>query len=37
MQEFFPFQLGSDHKSNIEADFAPWKDDLLKFIEENFY
>lgn len=35
MEEFFPYEIGSDHDSNIEMDFLPWKTELINFIKNN--
>lgn len=35
MEEFFPYEIGSDHEGNIEMDFLPWKKSLIKFIKGN--
>ena len=35
MDEVFPYEIGSDHDGNIEMDFLPWKESLLKFIQSN--
>lgn len=36
MEEFYPYEIGSDHDGNIEADFKPWKDNLIQFIKANY-
>lgn len=35
MEEFFPFEIGSDHESNIEADFLPWFESLMAHLQST--
>lgn len=35
MHEFFPFETGSDHNGNIEMDFLPWMEGLVKFLKSS--
>ena len=36
MDEFFPYECGSDHDDNIEMNYLPWKESLIGFIKENY-
>ena len=36
MQEFFPYDVGSDHEGNIESDFIPWKSNFLSFMKKTY-
>lgn len=34
MEEFYPYEIGSDHDSNIEGDFIPWFEGLVEYIKK---
>lgn len=35
MIEFYPYEIGSDHDSNIEGDFLPWFEALINHVKQS--